>query len=166
LIIGEPAIARNWLAITFSELKSQEFDRSHTMQDLAHLMHASGWAPQGEVWDKLREQVHSKFADLTAKARRIKQMAFEGILSADVRTSLALSGSSYDPGEMEDAHDMGGRGSSGEGSGSVEQQIVCTVGLGLTETRRTQGSDKQSKTEERNVVLKPKVLLLSTLDGL
>ncbi|KAJ2922268.1 hypothetical protein H1R20_g14841, partial [Candolleomyces eurysporus] len=169
-VTEEPSIARNWLAITYSELKTQQFNSSHTMQDLSNLMRASGWAPEGEAVAKFKEQVESKFADLTAKARKIKQMVFEGILSADVRTSLIPLGDCYDPEEMEDAHDMGSGKGSGTGSSvfgaMMLQEIVCTVGLGLVATRRREGSDKQTKVEERTVVLKPKVLLPSTLDHL
>ncbi|RXW25690.1 hypothetical protein EST38_g143 [Candolleomyces aberdarensis] len=164
----EPSIARNWLAITYSELKTQQLDSSHTMQDLIHLMNAPGWVPDGETRAKFKEQVESKFADLTAKARKIKQMVFEGILSADVRTSLVPLGACYDPEEMEDAHDMGSGKDSGSGGSvfgaTMRQEIVCPVGLGLVATRRREGSDKQTKMEERMVVLKPKVLLLSTLN--
>ncbi|KAJ2922253.1 hypothetical protein H1R20_g14839, partial [Candolleomyces eurysporus] len=148
-----PAVANNWRAMTFSQLKTKEVDTKPTADKIDSFMIFCGWRHQAEAGN-LPTKVNEKLRELAQKARKIKEMAFEGILSTDVRTFYPSVEDRYDPSTMQDGHDTGKVEAGG--------RIICSTGLGVEAVAKRRDPSTQEKTR-RLVALKSSVLLASTL---
>ncbi|KAF6748627.1 hypothetical protein DFP72DRAFT_915736 [Ephemerocybe angulata] len=156
----EHAIAKNWFSMTHSQLKSQPVDNTNTLYCLACLTWVAGYRDHGELAGLLKEKV----TEMTEKALKIKEIAAEGVLSAEVRVVAFDPHVKFDPERMQDAFAQelfGGSKGKGKGKDKKEEEetepqaIVVSTGLGVSFSTK-------GKAEE--VVMKTKVVLESALE--
>ncbi|RXW16089.1 hypothetical protein EST38_g9765 [Candolleomyces aberdarensis] len=134
-------IAKNWLSLTHSQLKKNRFDENRVMRSLGNVMFAVGWRASTPKKTDVAQQVGEKIGEICAKALKIKEMATQKILSADVRLFSYAPGTPYNPATMEDVYDSGKEAK----EANPGQPILCSSGLG-------------------NVILKSKVVLASEVE--
>ena len=106
--------------------------------------------------------MEEKLAEICRRSLKIKEMATEKILSADVRPFYYGPGTSYSPAEMVDVYDSGkstDRATSG-------QPILCSTGLGVTCRAVTHAQSSGRREDTWSVILKPKVVLASAIEPL
>lgn len=156
----EMPIAKNWLAITTAASTGQTRDHSQLMRYLYALLVVAGWRepPDSKV---LEHVARKRIVDMTAKAGKIRDMIFRGILSTDVEVFSYKSSRDFDSATMQDAYEVPERpGSTSRVKPVGGGPIVCSTGLGLRYVIRRPNST--SSGSRREVVLKSKVLLHST----
>ncbi|RXW25661.1 hypothetical protein EST38_g139 [Candolleomyces aberdarensis] len=152
----DATIARNWLSLTHSQLKMQQFDTSRTMRDLMNVMFAAGWrvtTPEGEDVGKRAEE---KIQEIFMKALKIKEMVTQKILSAEVRMVYYRPGAPYDTGAMEDVYESGKATEKAEPG----QPILCSTGLGV---QYIAAKSISSGGKKRSNIVKTKVVLASAV---
>ncbi|TEB37931.1 hypothetical protein FA13DRAFT_1725555 [Coprinellus micaceus] len=157
----ETPIAKRWLAITHSQLKSPIVNHSGIMNDLAILMVTGGWSNEMEGCQALPQKVLEKVRELSERASKIKEAIIEGILSVEVDVFYHEDGTLYDPSTMQDAWDIGAHSGA---AGSSAAEIICSTGLGVRYITRDRHSSAGERGQGKEAVLKPKVLLPSALE--
>ena len=143
----DATIARSWLAMAHQQLKKRRLDNSPLMEDLLTLLDAIGLRRNDQDAAKIPATLRTKVIDLTKQAQRIKEMVFEDVLSVTVEPFFVAGGASFDGMRMQnpyDSHDEPG------------QLVICSTSLGVVCGKNQ---------AVREVVLKSKVLLLSSLDA-
>ncbi|TEB37170.1 hypothetical protein FA13DRAFT_1786352 [Coprinellus micaceus] len=143
----DPAVGKNWLAMTSSHLEVG-IESESTQEAIFCLMIIGGRKLKPFAKDKLHQMALDKLSQVQQKALEVRKMAMEGILSADVEVFCAPSKSSYDSSQMEDTAISQHR--------PQTDVVVCQTGLGL---RYSKTISRTSPQREQTVVLKAKVLL-------
>ena len=139
-------ITRNWLAMTHSQLKERRVDNTAVLEDLLTLLDAVSLQRTGQDAAKISATLRTKVIDISRQAQRIKEMVFEDVLSVTVKPVFIHNGASFDDTQMQNPYDR---------HNELGQLVICSTGLGII-------SGKEESVRE--VVLKSKVLLLSSLD--
>ncbi|KAJ2917706.1 hypothetical protein MD484_g2728, partial [Candolleomyces efflorescens] len=159
----DPTIAKNWLSITHSQLKKRDsFDPGQVANTLSAAMCAIGWRATTPGQNDLERRMEEKLAEICRRSLKIKEMATEKILSADVRPFYYGPGTSYSPAEMDDVYDSGkstDRATSG-------QPILCSTGLGVIYRAVTHTQSSGRGEDTWNVILKSKVVLAAAIEPL
>ncbi|KAF5317356.1 hypothetical protein D9611_003539 [Ephemerocybe angulata] len=165
---NEHAIAKNWFSMTHSQLKSQPVHNTKTLHRLACLTYVAGY--RAHASGDLPRLLEEKVGEMTEKALKIKEIAAEGVLSAEVRVVAFDPHVKFDTERMQDAfaqESFGGSKGKGQGKdkekekdkkeegGAKVQAIVVSTGLGVSFSTK-------GKAEE--VVMKTKVVLESALE--
>ena len=153
---GQPAIAKNWLAMTSSQLKTEELESQSTFDILMFLLMVGGWRTESSSQTKLPEIVTEKLSQIQQKALKVREMSMEGIISADVEVFRAPTKRGFNPASMQDAYD----------SPDIPPNdiVICQTGLGLRYLKRASPSSSAAQTQRKTeIILKAKVLLASTL---
>ncbi|KAJ2922266.1 hypothetical protein H1R20_g14828, partial [Candolleomyces eurysporus] len=152
----DATIAKNWLAITHSQLKTQKFDPGHITRGLGNVMFIAGWRVTTSEREDVGKRVEEKIEEICAKALKIKEMVTQKILSAEVRVVYYPPGAPYDKGAMEDVYESG-RETERADSG---QPILCSTGLGVQyNVTKSLSSGRRSSN-----ILKSKVVLASAVE--
>ncbi|KAJ3521282.1 hypothetical protein NMY22_g12378 [Coprinellus aureogranulatus] len=164
----ETSIARNWLAITRAALKVQRQalpDRTFISRAFRALVVLSGRVSPSPAW--VEDRFGARLDELDAKSVKVREAIAEGVVSADLEVFRYPRETAFNPAEMRDALETGG----GRNKPIVESvegsdRIVCSVGLGIRQIRRELCSSNSSGSgvRRKEVILKPKVLLYSTLN--
>ncbi|KAJ2922260.1 hypothetical protein H1R20_g14833, partial [Candolleomyces eurysporus] len=151
-------IAKNWLSMTHSQLKKNRFDESQVIRSLASMMFAVGWRATTPQKTDFAHRVEEKVGDICANALKVKEIATQKILSADVRLFNHAPGTPYNLATMEDVY---GSGKEPE-KANLGQPVLCSTGLGV----RYAVMHPPSSGRERswNVILKSKVVLASEVE--
>ncbi|RXW25665.1 hypothetical protein EST38_g133 [Candolleomyces aberdarensis] len=123
----DATIAKNWLALTHSQLKMQKFDTGHIIRDLGNVMFTAGWQVTTPEREDVGKRVEEKIEEICTKALKIKEMVTQKILSAEVVVVYYPPGASYDTGAMEDVYESGRDAERAESG----QHILCSTGLGV-----------------------------------
>ncbi|KAF6748678.1 hypothetical protein DFP72DRAFT_915789 [Ephemerocybe angulata] len=154
-------IAKNWLAMTNSQLQNHKPHYSSVVRDVKGLMQVAGWSEDGPGSANFMHAVNKKVAEITGRALNIRETVIEGILSTEVQITRPSRGTPYDPTKMQDAHDLGKSPKK-----SLDQQpIVCSTGLGVCCIVREEKPDGSKEvTRGSEAVLRAMVLLPSTLE--
>ncbi|KAJ3535906.1 hypothetical protein NMY22_g6268 [Coprinellus aureogranulatus] len=162
----ETPIARNWLAMTQAALKVQGQllpDRTLISRVIRALIVLSGRVSPPSTW--LEDRFGAKLDELDAKSVRVKEALAEGVVSADLEAFAYPRDTPFNPAEMRDAMESGGSKSKPRKElAGCSDRIVCSVGLGIRQIRRELRSSNTSGARRKEVILKPKVLLYSTLN--
>ncbi|TEB37945.1 hypothetical protein FA13DRAFT_1725575 [Coprinellus micaceus] len=160
----DASVAKNWLAITVSTSRNQNRDHSQLLRRLHGLLVVAGWREALET-RVLEQVVHRRLTDMTVKAGQIREVIYTGIRSTHIEIFFYEGGREFDPTIMQDAYEVPERqvltSKGGRETAIGRGPIVCSTGLGLrcvTKSRRPSSSGFR-----RDVLLKPKVLLCSTL---
>ncbi|KAF6748626.1 hypothetical protein DFP72DRAFT_915732 [Ephemerocybe angulata] len=148
------AVAKNWLSITTknSALKSPLRSSSATslLQNLFITATGSALYPAG---------LEEKLSLLVKSAVHVREVVNTGVLSALIDFVTPSRGSIYDPARMADAYEVHPKARSRVG-GSRQEKIICTTGLGVSCLPLKGAANRCPE-----LVLKPKVLLASTLES-
>ncbi|KAF6752167.1 hypothetical protein DFP72DRAFT_905093 [Ephemerocybe angulata] len=161
----ENSIAKNWLSMMHTQLKGQRVENEDTLRRLVSLTCTAGYRirDDGSPGSDLPVRLQGKLEEMTQKALKIKEMAAEGVLSAEIEVFAPKSRRSFDPEWMEDAFAFEARGSStvvhdtkgkAKEKGETKAPIVVSTGLGVQCCLKGRSE----------VALKCKVLLQSALE--
>ncbi|KAF5317077.1 hypothetical protein D9611_003543 [Ephemerocybe angulata] len=163
------ALAKNWLALTTKHSTSPpSIKRADTTQSLLNLMVVAGAlpsalpvspnSPNGGIGAQVEYLIVSK-------ALKIREMMNAGVLSAHVELILPSRGEGYDSTKMVDAYEnpasvRNAAEDAMEERNVGKEKIVCSTALGITCIPLKNAAAKAGP----ETVLKPKVLLYSTLE--
>jgi hypothetical protein len=150
-----PAVANNWRALAFSQLKATEIDTEPMVYAIGLFMTFCGWHKLAEAVDDLTK-VNEKLREMAEKGQRIKEMVFEGVLSTDIQTFYYSLKDQYDTFTMLDAHNTG--------KAEAGKSIICSTSLGVS--ANTTRRDRSTQRTTTTVILKSSVLLSSTLESI
>lgn len=160
LLAADATIAKNWLSLTHKQLKEHRFDQAKIIESLQAVMFAVGWRASTPSKQEFSRRVEEKVGEICAKGLRIKEMATEKILSADVRLFCYGPGTSYDPAKMDDAYDSGKEAE----KATSGQPILCSTGLGVSYRAVIHTQSTGRRESSWNIILKSKVVLASALE--
>ncbi|KAF6752164.1 hypothetical protein DFP72DRAFT_905088 [Ephemerocybe angulata] len=151
----DPAVAKNWLAITTknSALKSGPIRAASTtslLQNLFIIATGSALSPAG---------LEEKLSLLVKTAVHVREIVNTGVLSALIDFVVPSRGSMYDPVKMADAYEVPPKARR-SATASGKEKIICTTALGVMCLPLKGAANRRPE-----LVLKPKVLLASTLEG-
>jgi hypothetical protein len=146
--------------MTHSQLKKQKFDQTQVTDSLSAVMCAVSWRATTPGQHEFARRVEEKVGEICAKGLRIKEMATEKILSADVRLFYYGPGTSYDAAEMDDAYDSGKAAE----RATPGQPILCSTGLGVCYRAVIHTQSTGRRESSWNIILKSKVVLASALE--
>jgi hypothetical protein len=151
--IGEPAVAKNWLAMTSSHLKV-EIESDGATEILSCLVAVGGWQLDPSSKVKLNQFAREKHSDIQKNALKVRKVALEGILSAHVEVFRIPTRRCYSSLYMQ-TRDFE--------HPSDDDDVICQTGLGLRYSRTNSGSHNFNPTQwEQGIILKARVLLSST----
>ncbi|KAF6748671.1 hypothetical protein DFP72DRAFT_1049419 [Ephemerocybe angulata] len=164
VLVDESSIANNWLSITHTQLKTQHVENEQAVHRLMCVARTAGYL-RGAT---LPAHLQKKLEDMTKKALKIKEMASEGVLSAEVEVFAPRPSGSFNPERMQDEYAFGSNSGSStvtntpggknvEETGKKKKKILIVVSTGLGVQCSTKGKSE--------VALKSKVLLQSALDA-
>ncbi|RXW25669.1 hypothetical protein EST38_g137 [Candolleomyces aberdarensis] len=119
-------IAKNWLSITHSRLKKDRFDETQVLRSLGNVLFAVGWRETTPKKAVFTQRVKEKVGEICAKTLKIKEMATQEILSADVKLFFYAPNTSYNPAMMEDTYDSGKEAE----RANPGEPVLCPTGLG------------------------------------
>ncbi|KAJ2922256.1 hypothetical protein H1R20_g14837, partial [Candolleomyces eurysporus] len=154
----DATIAKNWLSMTHSQLKQHRFDQSQVIGSLNSLMSAVGWRAATQQAD-FTQRLEEKVGEICARGLKIKEMATQKILSADVRLFYYGPDTPYDPVTMEDAYESPKEAE----KAAPGQPVLCSTGLGVMYHIVTQGQSS-GREGDRNITLRSKVVLASAVE--
>ena len=141
--------------MTSSHLK-MEVEPGSDMEILSYLLMVGGQRLDPSSKAKLRRMAVENLAQIQQKALGVREMAMEGILSANVEVILAPTSKGYNPLYMQDAYNSQHL--------PQDDMVICQTGLGLRYYRVAPKSRNSTATRsEQAVLLKAKVLLSSAL---
>jgi hypothetical protein len=136
-------------------------DRASILRQLGGLITLSGREAPTPTW--LEDFINPKLDEIDLKAAKVKEAIAGGVLSVDLEIFAHTRGIPFKATEMRDAFEQPGKGRGAEKQ-HHEDQIVCSTGLGMRRiTREPRESDPSSMRRKREVILKTKVLMHSTL---
>ncbi|KAF6752188.1 hypothetical protein DFP72DRAFT_905184 [Ephemerocybe angulata] len=141
---NETAIAKNWMAITFKELKTNNIDHSLMTTKILELMSIVGWREDAPDASNVATKIQEKVMEIAADALKIKSTIILEVVTADIRPFSIQRNTPYNPELMEDDDD---------GKATKGRIVVCTLGLGVAYVA------KHAKGEKEIVILRSKVLL-------
>lgn len=114
---------------------------------------ATGYKLDQLVVEQRVKRFSNRLCEILKLALEAKRMIKEGVISCNLDMTFVPYDSPYDPDYMESVY--------GETSPKLgTETVVCTVDLGLVRKERV--SKPEAETKE-HVILKPKVVLLSTM---
>ncbi|TEB34920.1 hypothetical protein FA13DRAFT_1788542 [Coprinellus micaceus] len=149
----EPAVAKNWLAMTSSHLKV-EIESDGATEILSCLVAVGGWQLDPSSKVKLNQFAREKHSDIQKNALKVRKVALEGILSAHVEVFRIPTRRCYSSLYMQ-TRDFE--------HPSDDDDVICQTGLGLRYSRTNSGSHNFNPTQwEQGIILKARVLLSST----
>ncbi|KAF6752165.1 hypothetical protein DFP72DRAFT_905091 [Ephemerocybe angulata] len=153
------AVSKNWLALTAKHSTPKSLGVSEISADLKTLMIASSTLSASSA------TLDEKLSAIAAKALKVREMVNTGVLSAQVELMLPPRRAAYDAERMEDAYEEPIPVRRGEGEpskkGRKKGEVVCATALGVSCLTLKNAAAKARP----ELVLKPKVLLYSTLEG-
>ncbi|KAF6748667.1 hypothetical protein DFP72DRAFT_915755 [Ephemerocybe angulata] len=153
------AVSKNWLALTAKHSTLKSLGVSEISAYLKNLMIASSTLSASSA------TLDEKLSVIAAKALKIREMVNTGVLSAQVELMLPSRRVAYDAERMEDAYEEAipvRRGEDGSNKkGAKGEEVVCATALGVSCLTLKNAAAKARP----ELVLKPKVLLYSTLEG-
>ncbi|KAJ2922258.1 hypothetical protein H1R20_g14835, partial [Candolleomyces eurysporus] len=152
----DTTIAKNWLAITHSQLKMQKFDTSRTMRNLMNVMFTAGWRVTTPEKERVGNRIEEKVQEIFTTALKIKEMVTQKILSAEVRVVYYRPDTQYDTVAMEDVYESGRTTEKAEPG----QPILCSTGLGV---QYIAAKPISSGGKRKSTILKTKVVLASAV---
>ncbi|KAJ3513954.1 hypothetical protein NMY22_g14894 [Coprinellus aureogranulatus] len=156
----ELSIAKNWRAITSSRMGLDQVDTGMPARRIFQLMKTCGWKAEGVPGDKPPDLALERLSEIRAKALKIREMLNEGILSVEMEVFRVAEKAPYRSEGMQDAYETGKSPPPGRSADTV----VTTTSLGLRRVKRVPiPSNPSKKGRSYDIVLKPKVLLLSAL---
>jgi hypothetical protein len=153
-------VAKNWLAITHSQLEKEAPDMTPIVEVLMKLMLCTGWKETTPERQDFAKQVETKVEDIRSKALEIKEVVTQKILSAEVRVFYPPPDSRYNADAMEDAHAVG----SGAKKAGPGELIFCSTGLGVEYIVAHSYSSGGQRNSRSSTILKATVMLRSTAD--
>ncbi|KAF5317365.1 hypothetical protein D9611_003534 [Ephemerocybe angulata] len=170
VLVDESSIANNWLSITHTQLKTQHVENEQAVHRLMCVARTAGYRTRndGSPGSDLPAHLQKKLEDMTKKALKVKEMASEGVLSAEVEVFAPRPSGSFNPERMQDEYAFGSNSGSStvtntpggknvEETGKKKKKILIVVSTGLGVQCSTKGKSE--------VALKSKVLLQSALDA-
>ena len=164
----EPSIANNWHAMTHGQLKQHDFDLSSTFDTLSALLHLAAYRrrpdPRVIASSSMMKSLHTKVSEIFGVARLLKDMAYEGVLSANLEGIIVPDWWAFEPGWMDDGSEFGGGGSGGRDRDKEKRkglEVMWCTGLGLRYiVKGKEGAGGETRME---ILVKPQVLLSSAL---
>ncbi|KAF6748631.1 hypothetical protein DFP72DRAFT_555276 [Ephemerocybe angulata] len=172
----EPSIAKNWLSMTAKHAsETAPIDHSNAALGrvaggLRSLMLVAGWQGLSSLSDEA-PIIAGKVKTLIAKALCIREMTMEGVLSAEVEVFAPPNDWLFDESCMVDAYafEDGPTRPGEKGNRRRKKDLkktVCATALGVRWCKtKPKGGEANGEKETRvELVLKPKVLLYSTLE--
>ncbi|KAF5317078.1 hypothetical protein D9611_003546 [Ephemerocybe angulata] len=176
----EPSIAKNWLSMTANHA-SESTPTDHTIEVITrrlwNLVLLAGWQESSSSRTEA-PIIADKVKTLMSKSLGIRKMVMQGVLSAEVEVVFPQKECWFDEACMTDTYalDSGG-GSSRAGAKAKKAQgmggtgkdtfkrAVCATALGITCSKpKAKAEGEGEKGAKAELVLKPKVLLYSTLE--
>ncbi|KAJ3523688.1 hypothetical protein NMY22_g11330 [Coprinellus aureogranulatus] len=157
-------VAKNWLAMTHSKFKGQTVDGKGLLEHLWAIIITAGWrrvSGSERSTSTFEGAVEGRIADIMQRAVKLKEAMWEGIFSEHMEVATLPPGRAFNTLSMEDAYGDNQSSENAEGD-----SVVCTTGLGLCCKARKPISPDSNKTMwKADIILKPKVLLASTLSS-
>ncbi|KAF8632442.1 hypothetical protein AX15_001884 [Amanita polypyramis BW_CC] len=158
------AIAGRWRALaqayagTQDGKQAQDENAGFLKSVFLNLLIGIGWSLRGPD-ATIPPQYEEKIDDIAKKALELHNIIGKGVTSRDLDVYTILSESPFDPAGMDNAYGKGGRDS------TSQCPVLCTVDMGLRYKRIVMPGTSGDEQEEAGTVLKPKVVLVSALDG-
>ena len=106
-LIDGLTIARNWLAMTSSQMDFGRIEVVDVSETLFSLMKVCGWQVTDHPGSKIPALLLERISELDATALKIRKMMVEGILSTEVEPTMYKPNQKYSPAHMQDAHGFG-----------------------------------------------------------
>ncbi|KAF6752154.1 hypothetical protein DFP72DRAFT_905071 [Ephemerocybe angulata] len=172
----EPSIAKNWLSMTANHA-SESTPTDHTIEVITrclwNLVLLAGWQESSSSRTEA-PIIADKVKTLMSKSLGIREMVMQGVLSAEVEVVFPQKECWFDESCMTDTYALDGGGSSRAGAKAKKHQemggagrdtfkrAVCATALGVTCSKPKAKVEGEGAKAE--LVLKPKVLLYSTLE--
>ncbi|TFK31141.1 hypothetical protein BDQ12DRAFT_756654 [Crucibulum laeve] len=158
---GDQAVSGRWRALTRAQFKhsnSTVKDLSFKIQnDIFAVLSLCGYSPTSSTLKDHLEAFYERLIIIIKGAFDLRTAIEEGMASTDLNLIAATAGMSFKVEWMDDAYaDI-----KGTGTISAKEKVACTIDMGL------QRNLFQSKTtlvlNERTILLRPKVVLVSVL---
>ncbi|KAF6748621.1 hypothetical protein DFP72DRAFT_915725 [Ephemerocybe angulata] len=173
----EPSIAKNWLSMTANHA-SESTPTDHTIEVITrrlwNLVLVAGWQKPSSSRTEA-PIIADKVKTLMSKSLGIRKMVMQGVLSAEVEVVFPQKECWFDESCMTDTYALEGAGSSRAGAKEARvmdgpgsdtfKRAVCAAALGVTCSKpKAKAEEEGEKGAKAELVLKPKVLLYSTLE--
>jgi hypothetical protein len=170
-VLDDQAVAGRWRSLSLSVIHDPSSEVRESLLDdiirpLVALPVICGYILTQQSYDELSNAFFERLPTLLDKCLKFRRTIGEGITSADVRTCIINSGEGYDftkaDLEYEDEKD-------GVPPSQKKGIVACSLGLGLfydraeVEVQGGEGNDQTVRTRRREVISKPKVILVDTL---
>ncbi|KAH8818664.1 hypothetical protein DL96DRAFT_1714960 [Flagelloscypha sp. PMI_526] len=157
---GPSQIAGTWRTITRSHIHPPETFTVENFQlvdqfstPLIQLLRVLGWNKHGrEARDALLSEYRDRLVVICSATMKINKLFGEHISSVDLEIKRIQGGDEFDPSRMVDEYEENG----------VSQVVFGTTDLGIVQGERQDGKGVPNK---RFMLMKPKVVLVSTLEN-
>ncbi|KDR69813.1 hypothetical protein GALMADRAFT_910706 [Galerina marginata CBS 339.88] len=158
----EKSVSSQWRVIAYGATNHLEESSIDTVVcEIMSVLCISGLSTKQPGYLQAAEKVHRRVKNIEKMLLSLKAAIHEGITSSDMEVVSMDSGAAYDPQTMVDRYSTGPNFSA-PGLGNSEDQVLCTVGMGLRKTTMERVAQKTFQQDSELIKL-PEVVLVTIL---